>query len=1131
MPDTPEEAPQEQAEDRFHRLTSDSDEPPVEPSVEPPPEVTQSDLPTQPPVEYVSLKSEIPDKDAELITLGTQLTGEPEQPQQGNRSARGSGLDKTPPSKNRASVPAEAGPSGKTPALPPSAHANQDMPLPNRVDETDLEATNVTPAAYLPPLHRPEHAPINPAASKTSLTKTQMAPGSASYVPAAPVHVQSQAFTPALIKPTTRAKPRLNWRQGMGCLLRMFLIGLFILVLALLAGGSFLLYQYYTIAATLPSVADLRQRASQFETTRILDRNGNVLYEILDPTAGRRTYVKLDKISPFLVAATIATEDKEFYTHPGVDPVAIARALYQNYRGGNTVSGASTITQQLARALLFTPDERSQQTYMRKIREAILATEVTRRYSRDEILELYLNEIYYGNLTYGVEAAAETYFSVTADKLTLAQASFLAGLPQAPAVYDIYTNRDVTLHRQNDVLVLMISDSSAQGCIYVSNSPQRVCVDEPAAVGAFNEISSYKFKRPEASLRYPHWVNYVRSILEAQYDAQTIYRSGFSIYTTLDPGLQDMAQQIVSLQVNKLADLHVMDGALVAINPKTGEILAMVGSADFNNQAISGEINMAVSPRQPGSSIKPLTYLAAFEKGWTPASLIWDVPSEFPPSGDPNDPRDPYKPVNYDGHFHGPVTVRTALANSYNIPAVKTLQYIGIYNDGGLISVAKRLGLTTLTRNDYGLSLTLGGGDVSLLEFTGAYAAFANGGNRVPAYAISRIVDFSGKVVYQYQPPAAQQVIRPEHAFLITSILSDNEARTPAFGSDSILNMPFPAAVKTGTTNDFRDNWTMGYTPDLAVGVWVGNPDYTPMVHSTGITGAAPIWAQFMKKAIEQMMGGNPTPFNRPAGIVERVICTVSGTEPSEWCPSQRSEVFSANQPPLPKEQDLWTKVNVDTWTNLRASAACSDYTQEELAINVTDPWAVKWIKDTEEGQAWANDMNFPDASLFVPERECKADDPHPIIDISSPGDGQTVTTNPVDIVGKIDATGDFKVFTLNFGVGTDPAQFTRLLRSTSPVSQSDTIYTWDVSKLGAGSYTLQVTLRNQENRQVEKTWHILLQVPTPTPTATPLPTNTSIPTSTSEPTSTPTQTQPPGPTSTPTATPTTPPDMITPTT
>jgi 1A family penicillin-binding protein len=1134
MPDTPDEAPQGEPADRFHRLISNSEEPPVEPPFEAP----QPDLPTQPPVEYVSLKSEIPVENEEFITLGTQLPAEESQPQpenlspQEDPSARESRLDQTPPSKHRASVPAEAASSGKPPASTPSNQAGQGAPLPRRVNEIDLEATNVTPAAYLPPLRRPAPSSVNPAPTRPSLTKTQTSPGSASHKPARPARARPKGNAPAEITPQARAKPRLDWRQGVGCSLRMALIGLFVLVLVLLAGGSFLLYQYYSIASTLPSVDDLRQRASQFETTRILDRNGNVLYEILDPNAGRRTYVKLDKISPFLVAATIATEDKEYYTHPGVDAVAIVRAFWQNFSGGDTVSGASTITQQLARALFLTADERNQQTYLRKIREAILATEVTRRYSKDEILELYINEIYYGNLTYGVEAAAETYFGVTADKLTLAQASFLAGLPQAPSVYDIYTNRDATLNRQNDVLVIMVAASKEQGCIYVSNSPQRICIDDQSAQAAFNEISNTKFKRPEASLLYPHWVNYIRSLLEAQYDAQTIYSSGFSVYTTLDPSLQDMAQQIVSQQVSKLADKHVTDGALVAINPKTGEILAMVGSADFNNEEISGEVNMAVSPRQPGSSIKPLTYLAAFEKGWTPATLIWDVPSEFPPSGNANDTRDPYKPVNYDEKYHGPVTVRTALANSYNIPAVKTLQYIGIYSDGGLISVAKRLGLTTLTRNDYGLSLTLGGGDVSLLEFTGAYAAFANGGMRIPPFAITRIEDYKGKVVYQYQQPAAQQVIRPEHAYLITSILSDDEARTPAFGVDSILNLSFPAAVKTGTTNDFRDNWTMGYTPDLAVGVWVGNADDTSMQNSTGITGAAPIWAQFMEKAVKQMMGDNPTSFTRPDGVVNHVICKVSGTEPSKWCPSKTKEVFSASQPPLPKEQDLWKNVDVDIWTNLRASAACSDFTQTELTMNITDTWAIKWIKDTDEGKAWANDMKFPDTTLFVPSRECKANDPHPIIDISSPGDGQTLTTNPVDIVGKIDATENFKVFNLNFGKGSDPSQWTRLLHSTSPVSKSDPMFTWDVSKLSAGTYTLQVLLRNQENRQVEKTWHINLQIPTPTPTATPtpLPTSTPTPTSTSEPTSTPTQTPMPEPTEKPTSTPTTPPDVIKPT-
>jgi membrane peptidoglycan carboxypeptidase len=490
----------------------------------------------------------------------------------------------------------------------------------------------------------------------------------------------------------------------------------------------------------------------------------------------------------------------------------------------------------------------------------------------------------------------------------------------------------------------------------------------------------------------------------SQSDAQTIYQSGFSVYTTLDPDLQDTAEQIVRDQVALLAANNAGNGALVAIRPGTGEILAMVGSVDFYNDAIDGQVNMAVSPtRQPGSSIKPLTYLAAFERGWTAATLIWDVPSEFPPSGDPNDPRPPYQPVNYDGRFHGPATVRAALANSYNIPAVKTLQFVGIYDDPatpaqeGLVGMASRLGITTLTRPDYGLALTLGGGEVSLVEMTGAYAVLANGGRRA-ASGHHPHPGSQRRLVYEYQPPAGDQVVRPEHAYLLWSILSDNEARTPMFGANSVLNLPFQAAAKTGTTNDYRDNWTMGYTPDIAVGVWVGNSDYTPMQNTTGLTGAAPIWATFMQAATQQLTGGSPTPYQRPAGMVDRVICAISGTEPSQWCTSQRSEVFAADQPPLPKEQDLWSKLPFDTWTNLRASAACPDFISEEFALNVTDVWAVAWIRDTSDGRSWAQQMGFSDPLLFAPPRECRSDDSRPFLAFTALGEGQTITILPLDL-------------------------------------------------------------------------------------------------------------------------------------
>ncbi len=924
-------------------------------------------------------------------------------------------------------------------------------------------------------------------------------------------------------------KPRsfITGRQGAGCIIRMLILAMLAGIVVMLFGGSLIVYEYYKIAATLPSVADLQQRASTFETTRIYDRNGGLLYEILDPTAGRRTFRTLDKISPYLVAATIATEDKSFYNHPGFDWTAIVRAFWQNFQGKGTVSGASTITQQLARYLFLSPEERTEQSYLRKVREALLAAEITRRYSKDQILELYLNEFYYGNLAYGIEAASETYFNTTADKLDLAQASFLAGLPQAPAVYDVYHDRDSTRGRQKQVLTLMYEVSNEQGCIFVSNNPERVCVDANTAVAAYTALENYQFNPPDVQIQYPHWVNYVRSILEEQFDAQTIYRSGFSVYTTLDPALQDIAEEQVKKQVDSLAAYNANDGALVAIRPATGEILAMVGSADFYNDAIDGQVNMATSAtRQPGSSIKPVTYIAAFEKGWTPATLIWDVPSEFPPSGDPNDPRPPYKPVNYDGRFHGPVTVRTALANSFNIPAVKTLQFDGIYDDpstpseDGMLAVARKLGITSLTRDDYGLSLTLGGGEVSLIEMTGAYAVIANDGKRIPPFAILRILDHADNVVFEYQPPAGDQVMRAEHAFLITSILSDNEARTPMFGANSVLNLPFPAAAKTGTSNDYRDNWTLGYTPDIAVGVWVGNADYSPMNDVSGLTGAAPIWSQFMQAAIQQLTGGSPTPFNRPSGIVDRVICEVSGAEPSEWCPDQRVEIFASDQLPLPSSQDLWSKVVFDTWTGFRASAACQDFTKEEFALNVNDTWAIGWIQNNTEGKDWANSMGFSDPIRFAPLRECQSSDPHPIVEFSSLSEGQTITTEALDILAKIDVAADFQNYYLDYGIGDNPSEWNRLTESSQPASQPTKIYTWELKDIPQGVITLKLTMQSIRGGYAERKIHLNLNVPTATPTTTPTMTPTSTATTTFTPPPLPTVTPTPPESSTPTATP-----------
>jgi len=988
----------------------------------------------------------------------------------------------------------------KTPLSSPPAIDTQGLPLPKRIDEIDTEATRVSPVAYQP--RRNEEISPAPVTQPTQRSQHQKPPA-------------GQVKTPVERKPRKKKPPliHMDWKQGLGCVVKSMIAGLFIIVILGLCAFSFGLYQYYSIAKDLPTIADLKQRASQFETTRILDREGNILYEILDPNAGRRTYVTLDKISPYMVAATLATEDKEFYNHPGFDIFAIGRAFLQNQQSDEIVSGASTITQQLARNLLFTAEERNNQSYERKLREAVLAAEITRKYSKDEILEIYLNENYYGNLAYGVEAAAQTYFGVHASQLDLGQAAFLAGLPQAPSIYDIYTNREITLKRMEDVLVLMYKLSLEQDCIYVSNSSERVCVDAVSATNASNSMANYQFPSPDVPMHYPHWVNYIRSILESQFDPQTIYRSGFNVYTTIDPAIQDIAEKLVKEQVEHLADKKATDGALIAIQPSTGEILAMVGSADYHNDAISGQVNMVVSPRQPGSAIKPVTYLAALEQGWTASTLIWDVPSKFPASGLAEDTSQNYEPVNYDGKFHGPVTVRSALANSYNVPAVKTLYAVGIYdnpstpNEDGMIAIAKRLGITTFTRSDYGLSLTLGGGDVTLFELTAAYATLANNGSRLSPVAITRIIDYNGEEIYSNPKPAATQAIRAEHAYIITSILSDNDARTPAFGANSVLNLPFKAAAKTGTTNDFRDNWTLGYTPDLAVGVWIGNADYSPMEDISGVEGAAPIWAEFMKTVVPLISGGNPSSFSRPPGIVEKVICSVSGAEPSEWCPSQRKEIFAADQLPLPKEEDLWQKVKVDTWTNLKASSACGDFTAEKFVINVTDPWAIKWIKQTQEGKDWAASMGFKKPYTFTPERECRADDPRPKISISSPSKGETITSSPLEIIGEINATDKFASFRLEYGIGEDPDEWNLLEKRNKPVKSSKEIYEWDISGMPAGVVTLRIVILSNEDTYAELRIPINLQVPTPTPTPTPTFTPTFTPTMTPTITETPTPT------------------------
>jgi 1A family penicillin-binding protein len=854
------------------------------------------------------------------------------------------------------------------------------------------------------------------------------------------------------------------------------------MVLLLLVGICGLASVYVAMAAELPAPEELQSRSASFVSTRIYDRDGHLLHEILDPNGGRRILVPYEQISPHLINATVATEDARFWQHPGVDPIAVLRAVYYNVTERRIVSGFSSIPQQVARLVLLSPEERYEQSLQRKVREVVLASEISRRYSKQKILEIYLNEINYGNLAYGVEAAAETYFGSDAADLTLAQAALLAGLPQAPAYWDPYTNWEGAKRRQAVVLDLMVEAG------YITRAEAEAAKAE-----------ELKLQPMRLDVHAPHFVTWVQQLLEQKYGADVLYRSGLRVYTTLDSNMQAIAQEEAQAQLAKLKDQHATNAALVAIKPGTGEILAMLGSADFNNVDIDGQVNVALRPRQPGSSIKPVTYVTAFEKGWTPSTLLWDVQTEF---------RDalgrPYVPRNYDGKEHGPVLVRQALAQSLNVPAVKTLEFVGL---PAMLDTAHRLGIASLNRPDYGLSLTLGGGDVTLLELTGAYAVFANGGQRVPPVAILRIEDSAGRILEEYQPPPAEQVISPQHAYLITDILADNQARAPMFGRDNALKLSRPAAAKTGTTDDYRDAWTVGYTPDLVAGVWVGNADNSEMKSIAGSRGAGPIWHNFMERALADTPKSQ---FARPEGIEEIEISADAGSLPSDACPPDRRriEIFAAGQGPVGPENDFHQFVRIDTSTNALATPYCPADVVEERYF---------YVLPGQEGQKWAQEHNIPQP----PADLCPVHSGPAEVALFQPMPGEAVSEE-VYVVGRANMP-DFDHYVVEYGEGQDPIGWGQVSGPVYAPVDSGLLAVWDVRPLADRDYTLRVVVYDHLGNGVEaRTW-VVVQNPTPTwtlvPTETPYPTDTPLPSATPTPTPTPLPTEALLPTNTPSPT------------
>jgi len=842
---------------------------------------------------------------------------------------------------------------------------------------------------------------------------------------------------------TMRRRLRRPRQSGGLAALRFAAIGLvsllfgFVAVAFLSVGSVYAVYTSYV--KELPSAEEIGRRSVEaFETTRLYDRTGQVvLYEIIPPDGGRRTEVPLDQIPEHLRNATIAVEDKTYYTNPGgINVRGLARAVWglisDEYAGGG-----SSITQQLVRNVIMTYEERTERSYSRKVKELVLAYELTRQYpgreGRDRILEWYLNNINYGRMAIGVQAAAQTYFNKDVQDLTLAECAMLVPLGNSPALNPI--DRPEEAKRRQEIV---LDEMYLQGYITAEEAweakQQPIIVDPPP----FEMVA-------------PHYVVYVRDLLVERFGSETVYGGGLQVITAVDLKTQDQATQFARKHLEEFGPGHnANNAAVVVIDNRTGEIRAMVGSVDFRDASIDGQVNMAVSPRQPGSSFKPFTYATAFAQGLTPATMVMDVRTSFP-----DDPNPPYVPENYDHRFFGPMTIRQALACSRNIPAVAVLQQVGVAN---VVETARAMGVTSLTAARYGLSLTLGSAGISPLEMAYAFSVFANGGRMVGApaeeeyrapglrqldpVAILKVTDPAGNVLYEYERPEEKQVISPEVAFLITDILSDNVARTPAFGADSVLKLgDRPAAVKTGTTNDYHDAWTVGYTPQYTVSVWVGNADHSQMRSAPGSRAAAPIWHNVMKWLHMDLPVES---FVRPSGIVSVVVDATSGKLPTEYSPSRMQELFIEGHEPT-EEDDVHRPYRICLESGKLATAYCPPESVEVQVFEIYPPEADDWVRQ----------QGIPQP----PREHCTIHGPNlsaQPVSITSPYLFQKVR-GVVAVMGNARPDG-LERYWLEYGQGMHPEAWVRIGEEHSHSVDNNILEHWDTTGL-SGLQTLRLNV------------------------------------------------------------------------
>ena len=719
------------------------------------------------------------------------------------------------------------------------------------------------------------------------------------------------------------------------------------LIIGILGAGFlvFVLFSIY-ILKDLPSPSRLDDGGAIPYSTHLYSRDNKLLYEIYHEQ--NRTPVELDSLPVYVKQATISIEDKDFYRHSGISVFGgVLRAVKETLLK-KKLQGGSTITQQLVKSALLTPER----TITRKVKEMILALLVERKYPKDEILEMYLNQVPYGGTAWGIEEASRLYFNQPASKLALAQAALLAGLPQAPSLYSPYSNPKAAKARQEQVLLTMKEEK------YITQAQYDKAIK-----------TKLSFSPPKNQIKAPHFVFYVKNLLEKEYGLKTVQEGGLRVYTTLDYSIQKEAEKILKEELDQLKDYNVGNGAILVTRPSTGEILSMVGSRDFF-EGTYGAYNVTTALRQPGSSIKPINYAVGLDRGLvTPSSVFLDMPSCFTAPGQPKG----YCPRNYDGTFRGPVQLRFALANSLNIPAVKMLALNGVED---FVASASAFGITTFKDpRNYGLSLTLGGGEVRMIEMAKAFSAFPNQGTVKDTLAILKITDRHGKILYQYQDANLKQnvqkalgypsflaikgkrVISQATAFLISHILLDNNARAASFGTSSYLVVPSRTgvSVKTGTTDDLRDNWTIGYSPNFLTLVWVGNNDNKPMnpYLTSGVTGAAPIWNKVMRKVLANQPDLWP---QKPDTILGHEICNVTGnfkndaSEIDKEC-GTRFEYYIDGI--TPKSVDVYKrKIFVEKDTGRLAKPGQTENVEEQEKTIIKDQFSEYCVDCNHEGES-----------------------------------------------------------------------------------------------------------------------------------------------------------------------------------